>query len=139
MIWVFGLVSLLGFLDAFYLTVKHFWGEVPGCSFLAGCDTVLTSQYSEIFGVPVALFGAIYYLVLLLLTVAYLDRRNKTLLRLALKLTWIGLLVTFWLVFLMAAVLKAWCLYCLVSAASSLTLFALARRLEWELNHKTHT
>jgi len=45
-------LSFVGFLDASYLTAKHYLNfEIP-CSILNGCEQVLTSQYATLFGVP---------------------------------------------------------------------------------------
>ena len=60
-------VSFLGFIDASYLTIKHFVGTPLPCSVLKVCEEVTTSQYSVIGGVPVAMLGAIYYLAIFVL------------------------------------------------------------------------
>jgi len=60
----FAVVALLGFVDATYLTVEHYRGVVPPCT-TAGCEIVLTSEYSVLFGVPTALFGSVYYFLIL--------------------------------------------------------------------------
>lgn len=129
-------VSLLGFLDASYLTVKHFVGTPLPCSVLQGCEEVTTSQYSLIGGVPVALLGAIYYLAIFVLIFLYLNRRvshfatdngvreneDKPLI-LAARLTIFGFLASLWFIYLQLFVIKAICLYCMFSAFTSITLF----------------
>lgn len=127
MIWFFGFLSFLGFTDALYLTVKHFQEIIPPCTVLTGCETVLTSSYAVVWGVPVALMGAGYYLALLLLTILYLDRQKKSALSLAINLTWAGFGASLWFVGLQVFVLKAYCLYCLLSALISFILFLLGR------------
>jgi uncharacterized membrane protein len=128
------LVSFIGFADAFYLTVKHYLGETPGCSFLLGCGTVLNSQYSTIVGIPVALLGTFYYLGILFLAILYLDRRQKSALQVLVKFTWLGFFASIWFVGLMAFVIKALCLYCLISATTSTVLFIQGRLLERKIN-----
>ena len=71
-------LSLIGFIDAAYLTVSHFMSVIPPCS-LAECETVLSSKYADIAGMPIALLGALYYLVLFFLV---LTGSNKHFLRL---------------------------------------------------------
>ena len=61
---VFGLV---GFLDATYLTIQHIRGGDQTCGPLWDCAAVADSQYAEIGGIPIALFGALYYLLIFLL------------------------------------------------------------------------
>lgn len=123
--YLFLIIGLIGFLDASYLAIKHYRGEVPPCSFVAGCEAVTTSRYSLIANVPVALLGALYYLTVLVLTIGYLDTRKPILLTLASALTPLGFLASLWFVYLQAAVIRAWCLYCLVSAGTSAALFGL--------------
>lgn len=121
----FLVTSALGFLDATYLTVEHYRGVVPPCSIVSGCEAVTTSRYATVSGMPVALLGALYYLTILVLAVAYLDRRQSVWLRLAAYLTFVGLAASVWLVYLQLFVIKAICLYCLFSAATSTILWGL--------------
>ena len=52
-------VALCGLADAIYLTIHHYTGTKVPCSIIEGCEQVLSSQYAEIYGVPLAIFGAI--------------------------------------------------------------------------------
>ncbi len=45
-----GVVAFLGMVDALYLTVMR--GIHVPCSVTGGCNEVLTSPYSEVFGIP---------------------------------------------------------------------------------------
>ncbi len=120
------IVALLGFADASYLTIEHYQNAIPPCSIVSGCETVLTSAYSTVVGIPVSLLGAIYYLLVLVGVFAYLEGERERFLRFALMLTVLGFLSSIGLVFLMAFVLHAYCLYCLGSATTSTILFILA-------------
>ncbi|MSU75405.1 MAG: vitamin K epoxide reductase family protein [Candidatus Magasanikbacteria bacterium] len=120
---IFLVLALLGFLDASYLTLQHYRGVVPPCAIVSGCEQVTTSQYSLIFGIPVALLGALYYLTILILSIAHLDTKRDTLLKYAAYFTACGLLASLWFIFLQAFVIKAWCIYCLGSATTSILLF----------------
>lgn len=119
----FLIASAVGFADATYLAAKHFLGTPVACSLLEGCEQVTSSPYAVIFGVPVALLGAFYYLAILILTVAYLDSRKLRLLKLASYLTWFGFSASLYFVYLQIFVIKAICLYCVVSAFTSTLLF----------------
>ena len=57
------LLSAAGALIASFLTWQHFAGEIPPCGPVLGCETVLTSPYATVAGVPVALAGALTSLV----------------------------------------------------------------------------
>lgn len=52
------LVATAGLLIAAYLAAVKLTGGVPACGPLGGCDTVNSSIYAEVMGIPVALFGA---------------------------------------------------------------------------------
>lgn len=123
---VFAIFSFIGFLDAAFLTIEHFAGRVPPCGIFTGCDTVTTSQYATILGIPVALLGALYYLSILVLTIAYWDSKKPQFLNVASLLTITGFLASAYFIFLQLFVIKALCLYCVISAANSTILFAAA-------------
>lgn len=122
---IFLVLALVGFLDASYLTLEHYRGTVPPCSIIRGCEKVTTSQFSQVLGIPVALLGACYYLLIIILAIAYLDTKKTRLLTLAGALTPIGLLASLWFVYIQWRVIGAWCLYCLGSATTSTLLFVL--------------
>lgn len=125
LIWAFILVSLLGFLDAVFLTAKHYSGAFLNCPVFSGCERVITSPYAVVGGIPVALAGAAYYLAVFILSVVYLDTRRKWLLNFAAYLTPLGLVASLWFLYLQLFVIKALCFYCLVSAVTSTLLFVL--------------
>lgn len=118
-------VALIGLGDSIYLTVKHFLDEKVPCSLVAGCELVLTSQYAEIFGIPTAAFGALAYFLVFSLAIlaAFGNRLMWFVFGLA---TVLMLLFTLWLLYLQAFVINAFCQFCLLSAATTLTLFIIA-------------
>ena len=50
-------LALVGLAIAAYLALTRLSGGLPVCGPLHGCETVALSSYSEIFGIPVAVFG----------------------------------------------------------------------------------
>jgi uncharacterized membrane protein len=122
------LVALVGVIDATYLTVKH--GRSVRCMIVSGCDEVLSSSYATIAGIPVAALGALaYFTAFSLATLAVFGYEGA---RKALApLVALMLLATLWFVYLQAFVIKAFCAYCLLSAAitTTLALLVLSRRL----------
>jgi uncharacterized membrane protein len=120
------IVALLGFADATYLTVEHYKGSIPPCTVVEGCETVLTSEYSVVAGVPVSLAGAIFYFLILVGVFSFIESKKTSLLKWALILTVIGFLMTLWFTYLQAFVIGAFCLYCLGSALTSTVLFVTA-------------
>ena len=120
-------VSFVGFVDAAYLTVQHYFGTVVPCALTGGCETVLTSPYAVVGGIPVALTGALYYLALFFGAILYLSNNNRNTACLLSWLTFTGLGVSLYLVYLQVFVIEAICLYCMASAIFSASLFILGR------------
>jgi len=117
-------VALVGLADSIYLTIHHYTAEPVPCTITGGCETVLTSSYAEMAGVPLAAFGAAAYF--LAFSLALLTAFGNS-------ITWklFGLLATVmacfsgWLIYVRAVYIKAFCQFCLLSAGTSLTLFIL--------------
>ena len=118
-------VSFAGFADATYLAVKHYTGTPLNCSIFEGCEKVTTSPYATLLGVPLGLFGAVYYLAILLASIAYLDTGREKIIFYTAYSTIVGLLASAWFVYLQLFVIKAICPYCMASAGTSMILFAL--------------
>jgi uncharacterized membrane protein len=116
-------LMLIGFADASFLAVEHYKGVVPPCAIVTGCETVTTSKYSEIYSIPVSLFGALYYLAMLVLVVAYWDMGPGVLLQILFGISAAGFLASLGLVYLQLFVLHAICLYCMGSAVTSTLVF----------------
>lgn len=109
-------VSLLGLIDALYLTVEHVTGQSVRCTIVAGCSEVLSSHYAVIAGVPLAMIGAAaYFTVFSLATLAAFGHRFAA--TLLTPLVVLMFLVTVWLVYLQGFVIHAFCQFCLLSAA----------------------
>lgn len=119
----FLIVSFVGFLDASYLTAKHFLGDSVPCTLIHGCEKVLNSPYSLIFGIPVALLGAIYYLSFFIAMIFYFDLRKKEILKYLSYYSIAGLLASVWFVYVQIFKIGALCEFCLLSALTSTLLF----------------
>jgi uncharacterized membrane protein len=118
------LVALVGLIDAIYLTVSHFNKVIVPCSMVTGCETVLTSEYAEIAGIPLALFGAFAYFTVFSLAVlaAYGSGGAWRILSVCVVLMAV---FTIWLLYLQAYVIGAFCQFCLLSAATTFTLLVI--------------
>ena len=125
--------ALIGFADATYLTIDHYQNIAPPC-FVGSCEVVLTSAYSTIAGIPVSIFGVVYYLLILILLFAYINsspdattgRKNEKAYSLAIKITPVGFLASLYFFIIQAFVLHHFCQYCLLSATTSTVLFIIA-------------
>jgi uncharacterized membrane protein len=126
--WVYvaaALLSLVGLADAVYLTVQHLTGQSVRCTVTSGCSEVLSSAYAVVGGYPLAGLGAAaYFTVFSLATLAIFGYRIAG--RLLLPLVGGMFLVSLYLVYLQAFVIRAFCQYCLLSAAVTTGLMILA-------------
>ena len=121
---VAALFSVLGLADAIYLTVEHITGQSVRCTIVAGCSEVLSSSYTTIAGVPLAAVGAVaYFCVFSLATLAAFGYRTAG--RLLMAIVALMFVVALWLIYLQAFVIRAFCQYCLFSAAITFALTAI--------------
>lgn len=113
--------ALAGLADSVYLTIHHYTAEPVPCSLISGCETVLTSEYAVIGGMPLAALGAAAYFAAfsLALLAAFGNRTAWTLFGVQ---SIIMAAVTVWLLYLQASVIEAFCQFCLISAITSFTL-----------------
>ena len=123
------ILIVLGVGIAGYLTYVKLFGLEPVCGGLGNCEAVQTSIYSELLGVPVAIWGLLSYLALL---VVYLVKRSnwRDLGNLARQgfflLTLIGVVFSAYLTYLEVFVIHAICPWCVASAVVMIILFVLA-------------
>ncbi len=127
---VAALIALGGLADAIYLTVQALTGETLTCGGSPDCFRVLGSPYARIVGMPVAAFGVLaYFSVFCCATFAAFGVRPA---RQFFVLVIAGMfLATLWFLFVQAFVLRAYCRYCLLSAAATFLLAGLAISLPW--------
>lgn len=110
------LLSLLGIVDATILTIAHYTTAnvlaCPNTSFI-NCAKVTTSSFSSILGMPVALLGLVFFIIMLGLQLPPIWKLRIPLLIWArLGMALVGLGVIFWLVYVELFRLNAICLYC---------------------------
>ncbi|MEK9179038.1 MAG: quinone-dependent dihydroorotate dehydrogenase [Patescibacteria group bacterium] len=119
------ILSLIGLADSLYLTYEHFFQKLDFCplhNWLIDCGAVLKSPYAYLGPIPIALFGVLHYSLLLLFSILYLKTKHIKYLSLILLQTISGLFFTFYLLYVQAFILKVFCFYCLISAATSVLL-----------------
>ena len=125
------LLSLIGLVDALYLTIEHVTGQSVQCTITSGCSEVLSSSYAVVAGIPLAAVGAAaYFSVFSLATLAAFGYQVAK--PLLLLLVGAMFIVSLWLVYLQAFVIREFCQYCLLSAAITTALLVvviIARRL----------
>lgn len=135
---LFTTLGVIGFIDATYLTVEHYMGSIPPCVVSEGCSAVLTSKWSTVAGVPVALMGTLFYLFVVILALAYLRTQNKKIILVAILTTSINIIVSAFLVSLQLFVIKQICFYCMVSGGVSAALFIVGLFIFFGLRAKSN-
>jgi uncharacterized membrane protein len=130
LVLVFGLIGLA---VSIYLIFIKLYPASPLCMGLGDCDAVNTSIYSELFGIPIALFGAITYAVILAL--ALLESKIQLVQEWApvaeFGLALFGTLYSAYLTYIELFVLHKICPYCVISAISiTIICFAAGLRLK---------
>ena len=120
-------LTLVGLVDAVYLTYIKLAHKEAACAGIGDCDAVNSSRYAEIAGIPIALLGAIAYLMILFFLI--FDRQENVLgensILFVLGLSFIGVLYSAYLSYIELFVLHAVCPFCVLSAIVLVLLFAL--------------
>ena len=148
--------AVIGILDASYLTYEHYSDTIPPCSIaaFADCGKVLKSEYAMVGPLPVSLLGVAFYstltglLIIRLVTEKDLGLKDmiwnvlekyvkkhwysleSVLFSLQMVMTTMGFLFSVYFVYLQLNVIKAICLYCMLSAFLSTAAFA-TTLVEW--------
>jgi len=115
-------LAVAGLLMSAYLTWVHLLGLSPVC--LAGgggCETVRSSRYAEIFGVPIAALAIGEYAGLLLSALL----RGESGALLGLFVTLVSVIFSAYLTYLELFVIYAICQWCVTSAALMTAAFVL--------------
>ncbi len=119
---------ILGALVSIYMTIYKFTANDAMCLGSGDCHTVNASKYSEVNGIPVAVFGIIGYLAIL--AALYFEdssrffKQNATLMIFGMSLT--GFIFTVWLIYVEIALLKAICPFCVTSQVAMTLIFIIA-------------
>jgi len=124
--WILVALDLFGLVIASYLSVVELSGGVPSCGPLRGCETVATSEYARIGGIPVAVFGVALSLILLTLAFAWIRTDNPVLLDVHCGLSLIGVIFEVYFLTLQVFVIKAVCIWCTLYGLSLIARFAVA-------------
>jgi uncharacterized membrane protein len=111
---------VVGFFDAGYLYYKYLTADTINCFIFDGCNTVSASPLSKPFGIPLSLFGLIFYFGMLVISVFYVRTKNSLLFKLMLLGSSMSFLASLYFTYLQGFVIQAFCTYCLISALSTL-------------------
>lgn len=109
-------LALVAVAIAGYLSLVKVTGGAPACAVVSGCETVDSSEYSSIAGIPVALLGLGASLLILGGAVLWWRVADLRGLYLAYAIGLVSLPVLAWLTWLELAVIHAVCVWCVAYA-----------------------
>ena len=122
------ILSLLGLADSLYLSYDELTNTSLTCSIkgLDGCNTVAASVYSHVFGIPLAIYGVVFYALMFLMTFLVAKVAIRFAHDILAFLGIVGLIASIFFVLIQVFLIKALCIYCLGSAVISLLACILA-------------
>jgi uncharacterized membrane protein len=127
---IIAILALLCFGIALFLSISHYLGFAVPCTVTHGCETVLTSKYAVLFGLPLAVWGVAYFtavIICCLMANHYASWRK--ILTVVLSLGALSSLVFLSLQFF---VIKNICQYCLTTDLLSIFLLILDMNIEYQ-------
>lgn len=125
-------LSLLGVADSWYLYESAITDTALTCDIgagLDGCNVVAQSPYSQFFGLPLALYGVGFFWLMFAVTAAQFFIPSRRLQLPYLGLSMFGTAASLVFVYIQFFLIKALCIYCLLSAAITFALLGIAWRL----------
>ena len=112
------------------ITATPLWCPPP----INGCNEVANSPYARIYNLPVGYFGVVYYLYMFgLAALLAFDPFSRGLRFAALAYSALGVCFSIYFMYLQIAFIHAFCIYCLVSAVTTLLLFIAALACESDI------
>ena len=120
--------AVVGIAVAFYDAYQLYNGQALWCPPpINGCNEVANSPYARIYNLPVGYFGVVYYLYMFgLAALLAFDPFSRGLRFAALAYSALGVSFSIYFMYLQIAFIHAFCIYCLVSAVTTLLLFIAA-------------
>lgn len=132
-----GIIAILllafgGMADAAYLAQHELIGTPLICNIesLSDCNTVASSSYSHLFGIPLAIYGVIFYAVLFTLAALELLIFDRLLRRVIQIIALLGVVAEIGFTFIQVYLINALCMYCLASAAIAFFILVFASLIE---------
>lgn len=130
--WAILILAFFGLADSVYLLQHEISGVPLVCdsSLLTGCNAVAQSPYSELFGIPIAAYGTIFYALLFVVAALELVIFHHRARRIIQAFAVVGFGASTYFTILQLFVINALCIYCIASAVTALAIFLFAFLLE---------
>lgn len=125
-------LAFFGIADAWYLSQAALTDTALWCGVNTpdGCNIVAQSEYSRLFGIPLALYGLVFYIATFVLAAAALFERIRYLPRALVGLGLLGLLSSLYFLYLQIFRIEALCIYCVASFVISTLIFGVTVLLD---------
>lgn len=132
-------LAFFGLADSVYLAQHQVSGIPLLCNIqsLSGCNIVAASQYSHIFGIPLAEFGILFYSVIFVLAALEIVIFDQLLRRALQAISLVGVISSLYFTLVQVFVIGAFCIYCFVSALITLLILIFASLIE-PIRRRTH-
>ncbi|MBI4088523.1 vitamin K epoxide reductase family protein [Candidatus Kaiserbacteria bacterium] len=126
------LFAFFGLADSLYLAQHEASGTPLLCNIqnLSGCNVVIASQYSRLFGISLAEYGVVFYGIVFILAALEIVIFNRLLRRALQAASLIGIIASLYFTFVQIFFIGALCIYCLASALTALLIFICASFIE---------
>jgi uncharacterized membrane protein len=125
------LLGLFAFSVSLYLSITHYLGFTVPCNVTHGCEVVLTSKYSMLFGLPLAVWGVVFYTGVIFSSL--LANHYRLWRKIVTGLLSLGALGSLTFLAIQIFVLHKVCQYCLAVDLTTLILFL------WDINIEYYT
>ena len=120
-------LTLIGIAVALYVAKGNYTGQPLWCPIIDGCNAVVNSPYSRVFGVPMSYFGFIYYLYMFALAARLaFDPFSNSLRFRAVLYAGVGAASSIYFMYLQLRFIREVCSYCLISAVTTFLLLFVA-------------
>lgn len=133
-------LAFLGLADSWYLAQAALTDTALSCGVegLDQCNVVAQSEYSRLFGIPLALYGVAFYVFIFVLAAAMLAVARPLLTRALFWASVLGFFASVYFLYVQIFLIEALCIYCLASFALSVLILFAAWRLsvkEFSISH----
>lgn len=125
-------LAFAGLADSSYIAQHEASGTPLVCNIgnLSGCNVVAASPYSHLFGIPLAVYGIIFYGIIFTLAALELVIFDRLLRRILQGMSFVGVLASLYFTLVQVFIIGALCIYCLASAGIALLMMVFASLIE---------
>lgn len=113
-------LACIGISETVYLIEKRIENQKPVCFIGGSCGVVLSSKWNKLFGIHNDVLGLVFYVILSVVMALLVIGVGPALLlqKIAYAAIGTGAVMSLYFIFLQWKVIKVWCFWCLMSAAT---------------------